>query len=304
MPGKGGAAIKDDGHYALDVVGAHYGLSGGGLHIYFTGDLLHPPMAADARVWADGRLWRQGAADHVMTIADLAGLREGERVLDVGCGLGGPARLLARACGVTVTSVTNSHAHAVTAHSLNQREPDWHDRITVVLADGQEHLPCDSFDVALSINMLYQVRDHRALFTRVFEALAPGGRFVVDDWMLTSQVTEADLSALTAHFTYPHFARVPTIEDDLLAAGFPPAEKMIDFGHVARGPMAEHFERQVRDHFAPRIITDWPGDPVNRPGIPAYGALMVEEFVAAVNLTIELYRNRHMTYRRLMVRKG
>ncbi|RCG32064.1 class I SAM-dependent methyltransferase [Sphaerisporangium album] len=261
-------------------------------------------MVADSSVWADGRLWRQGAADHVTTIADLAELRAGERVLDVGCGLGGPARLLVRARGVSVTSVTNSMAHAMTARMLNRQAPDWWDLITVVLADGQEDLPKGSYDAALSINMLYQVPDHRALFTQVYEALAPGGRFVVDDWMLTSFATEGDVSALTAHFAYPHFARISTIEDDLLAAGFPPAERVFDYGHVARGPMAEHFESQVRNYFAPRIIDDWPSEPADRPGIPAYGRQMVEEFVAAVNLTIDLYQSRHMTYRRLMVRKG
>lgn len=293
----------DDGHYALDVVGAQYGLPGGGLHVYFTGDLLHPPMVPDREIWADGRRWRQGAIDHLMAIAELAELRPGERVLDIGSGLGGPARLLAREYGVMVTSVTNSAAHACTSRRLNGRSDDWRRQITVVLADCQRELPEGPFDAALSINMLYQVPDHKALFKRVFDSLAPGGRFVIDDWMLTPWATAADVVALAGHFQYPHLARIETIEDDLLAAGFPPTEKVADFGHVGRGPMAEHFERQAMNHFAPQIIMDWPGDPVHSPGQSAYGRLMVEEFVAAVNLTLDLYRDRHMTYRRLLTRK-
>ncbi|GAA3086139.1 hypothetical protein GCM10017600_57750 [Streptosporangium carneum] len=271
--------------------------------MYFTGDLLHPPMVHDPDVWADGRRWRQGAADHIAAIAELAELRAGERVLDVGCGLGGPARLLVRGYGVSVTSVTNSSAHAQTARRLNERAADWRSAITVVLADCQRELPAGPFDAALSVNMLYQVADHRSMFAKVFANLAPGGRFVVDDWMLTPQAGQDDVDALVAHFQYPHFARTQTIEDDLLAAGFPPAEEIRDLGHVGRSLMAEHFEQQVTNHFAPQIITDWPGDPDLRPGRSAYGRLMVEQFVAAVNLTLRLYRDRRMTYRRLMVRK-
>lgn len=292
-----------DGHYTLDVVGAQYGLPGGGLHIYLTGDLLHPPMIADPDIWADGSLWRHGAALHTLEIAELAELRAGEHVLDIGGGLGGPARLLARRLGVHVTSVTNSAAHAATSRKLNSRAPGVGDRITVVLGDCQREVPQGPFNAAISLNMLYQVRDQKALFERVFNSLAPGGRFVVDDWMLTSQADSEDLRALDAHFQFQHFARTDGIEDDLMAAGFPPAERCVDFGHVGRGPMADHFERQMWEYFAPRVISDWPGDPVHRPGRPAYGQLMIKEFVEAVNLTIDLYERHRMTYRRLLVRK-
>src|SRR5918999_3210219 len=246
----------EDGHYFLDVVGAQRGLPGGGLHVYFTGDLLHPPMVLDPDIWADGRRWPQGAAAHIAEIADLAELQPGEQVLDVGCGLGGPARLLARRFGVFVTSITNSWAHAMTAQQLNQRTAGARDRISVVLADCQREVPRGPFDAAVSINMLYQVPSHRSCFAQVFNSLAPGGRFVVDDWMLTPLAEAADLEMLARHFSYRHFARTDTIEEDLMAAGFPPAEKIVDFGHVGRCPMAQHFERQVRKYFAPQIILD------------------------------------------------
>ncbi|MCB5906192.1 SAM-dependent methyltransferase [Streptomyces pinistramenti] len=290
-------------HYAGDVVGAQLGLPGGGLHIYLTGDLLHPPMVSDPGIWSDGRQWRRGAALHTLQIAELAELAAGEWVMDIGGGLGGPARLLAGRRGVHVTSVTNSPVHAETCRRLNRAHRPSRGSVAVRVGDCQRSLPAGPFDAALSINMLYQVKDHRALYERVFRSLAPGGRFVVDDWMLTSLATDADIAALTRHFQFPYFARTTTVEDDLMSAGFPPAEASLDLGHVARGPMADHFERQMWDHFAPRVISDWPGDPVGAPGRPAYGRLMIEEFVTAVNLTIDLYLRRCMTYRRLLVRK-
>ncbi|MFE7129648.1 SAM-dependent methyltransferase [Streptomyces sp. NPDC057638] len=296
-------AVRDDGHYTWDIVGAGRGLPGGGLHIYLTGDLLHPPMVPDPAIWSDGRRWRDGAALHTRQIAELAGLTEGERVLDVGGGLGGPARLLAREHGVRVTSVTNSAAHAATSRRLNRTRPMGEGSVTVVLGDCQRSVPGGPFSAAVSINMLYQVQDHRALFQQVFSSLEPGGRFVIDDWLLTPLATQEDVADLVTHFHFPHFARTNTVEADLMAVGFLPAHTSLDFGDVARGPMADHFERQMWEYFAPQVISDWPGDPIRTPGRPAYGELMVKEFVDAVNTTLQLYARRRMTYRRILVRR-
>lgn len=290
-------------HYTSDIVGAHVGVPGAGLHAYFTRDLLHPPMVADTEMWADGEQWWRGSRDHTLDVGRLAKLVPGEHVLDIGGGVGGPARLLAEHYGVSVTSVTNSVAHATTHRRITERHPQFRDTVRVHVADCQRELPEGPYDVAVSINMIYQVSDHQAAFTRVFEALRPDGRFVVDDWMLTPLADHHDIERLSAHFRYPHFTHTDRIEHELLAAGFPPAEAIMDLGHIGRGPMAEHFEHQIRSYFAPRVLADWPGDPHVLPGRPAYGKMMLDEFIAAVNLTLELYRDHRMTYRRLLVRK-
>jgi SAM-dependent methyltransferase len=298
-----GKNTPDGGHYTCDAVGDLFGMPGAGLHAYFTRDLLHPPMVADAAMWADGGRWWHGSAQHTLHIGALAELRPGDTVLDVGGGVGGPARLLADHYAVAVTSVTNSEVHAQTSRRLNQARPVGQGSVRVVVADCQRSLPDGPFDAAVSINMLYQVSDHRAMFGQVLDRLAAGGRFVLDDWMLTPLATAADVGELARHFEFPHFARTNEVEADLMTVGFPPAETTQDLGHVGRGPMVEHFERQMQTYFAPIVIADWPGDPAALPGRPAYGQMMLDEFTAAVNLTLALYRSNRMTYRRLLVRK-
>lgn len=294
---------SESSHYTADVVGAQVGVPGAGLHAYFTRDLLHPPMVADTAMWADGEQWWRGSKEHTLDVGKLARLTAGEHVLDVGGGVGGPARLLAEHYGVSVTSVTDSAAHAATHRQITERCPGLTDVVRVHVADCQCELPEGPYDAAVSINMIYQVPDHPAAFSRVFEALRPGGRFVVDDWMLTPLADDGDVERLAAHFRFPHFTRTDRIELELLTAGFPPPEVTLDFGHIGRGPMAEHFERQMWSYFAPRVLGDWPGDPHVMPGQPAYGKLMLDEFVAAVRLTLDLYRDYRMTYRRLLVCK-
>lgn len=293
----------DGTHYTADVVGGQLGMPGAGLHAYLTQDLLHPPMVPDVKIWANGQRWWHGSAEHTLKVAELAELRAGEQVLDVGCGIGGPARLLAEHHDVAVTSVTNSTAHAATYRQLAVRTPVWRGSVQVVLNDCQRQLPDGPFDAAISINMLYQVGDHHAVFLQVFRSLRPGGRFVVDDWMLTPLADERDIEQLERHFQHACFARTDQIEGDLMVAGFPAAEAVVDLGHVGRDLMNEHFERQMRICFAPQVLADWPGDPIALPGRQAYGQLMVDEFVEAVNLTINLYRRHRLTYRRLLVRK-
>src|SRR5207247_162403 len=68
-------------------------------------------------------LWRTGREDSEVAVRQLVehlagrvGIRPGDAVVDVGCGYGATARLLAKQFGATVTGLTVSaaqHAHAV-----------------------------------------------------------------------------------------------------------------------------------------------------------------------------------------------
>ena len=53
-------------------------------------------------------------------IGELIGLKEGMKVLDVGCGLGGPARTMARKFGCKVVGLTNNTWQVERGTQLNQ----------------------------------------------------------------------------------------------------------------------------------------------------------------------------------------
>lgn len=54
----------------------------------------------------EGMNMRQSEVEHERYIATRAGLKEGLRALDVGCGVGGPMRNIARTTGGSVTGIT------------------------------------------------------------------------------------------------------------------------------------------------------------------------------------------------------
>ncbi len=285
-----------DEHYPSDLVGGARSLPGAGILAWITDDQLHPPMLFDAGMWRDGSKWADGARQYVLELGKAAELRDNEHVLDIGSGVCGPARALAEAFGVRVTAITNSVAHAETSERQNELNGDYTDKIRVKLVSRADDWPEGPYDVALSINMLYQVADHQELYGRVCDALASGGRFVLDDWMATDQISETDLRIFEHHFQFRNLVRLSRVESELTSVGFYPAARLLDRGETARGPMQQYFRSTMIGYFLPMLAREWPDG--REDGMS--GRQMVMDLIAAVEHTQKLYMEGKLTYRTLI----
>jgi SAM-dependent methyltransferase len=114
-------------------------------------------------------------------LADLAAIEAADHVLDVGAGLGGPARRLAQSYGCHVTTVDLTADYCETADWLN-RATGLDDRITVVHADALD-LPfaSGSFDVVWSQHAQMNIADKRRLYGEARRVLKDGGRLALWD---------------------------------------------------------------------------------------------------------------------------
>lgn len=116
-------------------------------------------------------------------LAAAAALTAADRVLDVGCGIAGPARFLARTFGCPVTGVDLSAEFVDVARDLNQRV-GLGDAIEVRQADALE-LPFDDagFDVVWTQHVAMNIADKPALYREFARVLAPAGRLAFLDFV-------------------------------------------------------------------------------------------------------------------------
>ncbi|MEO6055403.1 MAG: methyltransferase domain-containing protein [Gemmatimonadales bacterium] len=116
-----------------------------------------------------------------LDLARLAELTGGEQVLDVGGGLGGPARTLASTlgCHVTVLDLTPEFREA--GEELT-RWVGLGDRVSFETGDGTA-LPFEpaSFDVVWTQHLSMNVPDKRKLFAEACRVLRPGGRLAIHE---------------------------------------------------------------------------------------------------------------------------
>jgi cyclopropane fatty-acyl-phospholipid synthase-like methyltransferase len=279
-----------------DYVGARRGLGGAGILAYVTGDQLHPPMVDDADVWADGRRWKEGAVRHTLEAAQFAKVAPGERVLDIGCGIAGPARTLVDQFAVEVLGVSTNARMVKSAQELNHRKASWSERIRIIYHDCQQPYPDRDLDLGWSMNMLYQVPDHAAMLACARQALAPSGRLMVEDWMLTETAVAADREEMQAQFGHPGYelnvARTTEFDRQLAEQQFT-IERIQDLGHVGRTYLARHFKREFDRVVRPELEADF----------GAQGRRWADEWTAAVDATIRLYQSGALTYRRVLARR-
>ena len=116
-----------------------------------------------------------------LEVAELAALKASDRVVDIGCGLGGTARHLANqySCNVVGVDLTKEYVevgqHLTKRVGLSEK---------VELRHGSAlDLPCEdeSFDVAWTEHAQMNIADKKLFYSEIARVLKPGGRFLFHD---------------------------------------------------------------------------------------------------------------------------
>lgn len=125
-------------------------------------------------------------------IAESAGLVPGCQVLDVGCGIGGPACHLASITGACIRGLTPNAAQLALACKL-AIDAGIADRVTFDQGCASAlPYPDDCFDVVLFFESPCHFPDRSQFFREVWRVLRPGGRLAGEDWLVMDGLSLQD----------------------------------------------------------------------------------------------------------------
>jgi len=107
-------------------------------------------------------------------------------VIDIGCGIGGSSRWLARRYGSRVLGISNSRVGIDIANTLQAKEASQYQQLVNFFRSDilSNKLPTASFDVVWCMEMAHLFSDKMMLVQEISRILKPGGRLMLCDLVL------------------------------------------------------------------------------------------------------------------------
>jgi sarcosine/dimethylglycine N-methyltransferase len=168
--------------------------------------------------------WHYHGTEAIAASARALELGPRSRVLEIGAGVGGPARYLAHTTGCHVTALElQPELHAIGV-DLTLRS-GLADRVTHVCGDALvEPLADAGFDAAVSFLAIVHIPERARLFQRLAKALRPGGGCYVEDLCMQKPFAPRDRDDVRRVVYAKSLTSQTDYAQDLGAAGFSDVE--------------------------------------------------------------------------------
>ena len=140
--------------------------------------------------------WHYHGTEAIHAAAEALGLGPASRVLDVGSGIGGPARYLAHTTGCHVTALELQPELHEIGVDLTRRS-GLAGQVMHLCGDALTYLlPLGEFDAIVSWLAILHIADRPRLFARLARALRAGGQCYVEDLSQRAPFAPRDLADL------------------------------------------------------------------------------------------------------------
>jgi len=136
----------------------------------------------------DYETFRGATIRHECRLADRLRVKEGDKVLDVGCGIGGPLTNIAKVTGAHLTGL-NNNAYQVSRGNSIAKERGLEKTCKFVKGDfcKMEFAADNTYDACYAIESTCHAPKREDVYSQVFRTLKPGGYFGGYEWVLTDK---------------------------------------------------------------------------------------------------------------------
>lgn len=140
---------------------------------------------------------QQAQINMISNALDWAGITQVTNMVDVGCGIGGSSRYIAKRFGSSGKGITLSPVQAARANALTA-EAGLADRVSFQVADAlQQPFAAGEFDLAWSLESGEHMPDKERFVGELVRVTAPGGRVLIITWC--HRVLQPNEDALEPH---------------------------------------------------------------------------------------------------------
>ncbi len=151
----------------------------------------HNMVALLELIWGEGYMSPGGPANVARLLKGLE--TRGKRILDIGCGIGGPALEMAQTFGAEVVGIDLEEPLIERAREAAERK-NLSDRCSFQTVEvGPLPFSDESFDIVVSCGAFTQTADTAALFEECFRVLRPGGCLSCYEWMKSEAAASDDM---------------------------------------------------------------------------------------------------------------
>ncbi|RHZ55442.1 hypothetical protein Glove_415g12 [Diversispora epigaea] len=138
-----------------------------------------------------GDTFEQSIKRHEQYLALKLSLNEKQKILDVGCGVGGPLREIVRMSGAHVTGI-NNNSYQVERCKIFSKKLGLEDKTDFVKGDFTD-MPREfdsKFDSIYAVEATVHSPKLETVYSEVFRSLKPGGLFATYEWVTTQNYDE------------------------------------------------------------------------------------------------------------------
>ncbi len=127
-------------------------------------------------------------SEFISYLAKQLGLKEGMRLLDAGCGIGGPAVGLAKESNVSIEGITISPVQVEKGRKFIA-ENGLSDKVNINLGDFaaiEKLYPANSFDVVYFLESFGYAKSQKAVLESAIKVVKQGGYIYIKDFFITA----------------------------------------------------------------------------------------------------------------------